>query len=247
MWSKLTLKQYYPWFLATGNLADPDGLAQAEADGVGAGANFGLTWRITERHRLAFTCRTPVRIDYNGDFRVNNVPGSLGGGTMGSGFKTSIKFPTILAVGYGIELRDRIRLETDVEWLQFSNFKSLPLNSVAAARLGFPSSVPENWRDTFTAGIGGDWKLAPDWILRAGYQFYQSPVPDSTFSPTIPDANQNVPTVGLGYTHKRHSIEAAYGLDFYNERNIRNAQNSAFNGKYQNTVHLFSFAYHYSF
>src|SRR5436190_1238148 len=42
MWSKLTLKQYYPWFLVTGNLGNPDGLAQAEADGIGAGANFGL-------------------------------------------------------------------------------------------------------------------------------------------------------------------------------------------------------------
>lgn len=247
MWSEITLKQFYPWFLATGNFSDPDGTLQANADGIGAGAHFGLTWQITEHQRLALTCRTPIRIDYLGEIKLDNVPPALGGGILHSDFRTSIKFPTILAAGYGISLSDAIRLEADVEWLQFSNFKTLPLRSPAAASLGLPPSIPQNWKDTFTAGIGGDWKFAPGWIARAGYQFYQSPVPDSTFSPTIPDANQNVFTIGLGYTYGHHSLEGAYGLDFYDDRVIRNDQNPAFNGTYTFTVHLFSVAYRYSF
>ena len=112
----------------------------------------------------------------------------------------------------------------------------------------FPAtSFAENWKDTFTIGIGGDWQINPEWTIRAGYQFYESPVPDSTLSPTIPDANQNVFTVGLAYRHNHHSIEAAYGLDFYDTRNISNNQNPALNGKYDFTVHLFSLAYRYSF
>ena len=94
---------------------------------------------------------------------------------------------------------------------------------------------------------GGDWRFATNWVLRAGYQFYQTPVPDSTFSPTIPDANQNVFTIGLGYHHKRHSFEFAYGADFYGKRDITNDQNPAFNGTYQITVHLFSLAYRLGF
>jgi len=72
-------------------------------------------------------------------------------------------------------------------------------------------------------------------------------VPDSTFSPTIPDANQNVFTIGLGWKGRHSSLEAAYGLDFYNERNISNDQNPAFNGKYTFNVHLISLAYNYAF
>lgn len=247
MWSQLTLKQAYPWALVTSNPSDPDGGIRAQADGVGVGANFGLTWQFTKHQRLALTCRTPVNVDYSGHFTADNVPAALGGGSMRDEFNTSIKFPTIVAAGYGIELTDKIRLETDVEWLQFSNFKSLPMKSATAQSLGFPTSLAQNWRDTFTVGISGDWKFAPDWVLRAGYQFYQSPVPDSTFSPTIPDADQNVFTLGLGFRHNRHSLEAAYGLDFYNDRNIQNNQNPAFNGTYEMTVHLFSFSYLYSF
>ena len=84
-------------------------------------------------------------------------------------------------------------------------------------------------------------------MLRASYQFYESPVPDKTYSPVIPDSNQHVFTVGLGYTYKRHSLEAAYGLDFYDKREIDNNQQPAFNGDYEVNVHLLSFAYRFAF
>ncbi len=246
MWSDLSLKQFYPWFMLTGNMADPDGNIKAEGDGVGVGGNVGLTLQITERQRIALTYRQPLEIDYSGDFQVNNAPAILGGGRFRSDFKTSIRFPTIVSAGYGINLTDKIRVEADVEWLEFSRFKDLPL-MLSNPLPGLPGSVNEQWKDTFTIGIGGDWQFAPGWVVRAGYQFYQSPVPDATFSPTIPDSDQNVLTVGLGYSNRHHSLEAAYGADFYATRNISNNQNPAFNGKWSFTVHLFSFAYRYRF
>lgn len=246
MWSELTLKQYYPWFLGTGNLADPDGAMKASGDGVGVGGNLGLTFEFTERQRIALTYRMPINIDYSGDFQVDNVPAAFGGGMFRTDFKTHIKFPTIIGGGYGIKLSEKLRLEADVEWLQFSKFTDLPL-MVANGLPGLPGSINENWRDTFTIGFGGDYRLGEHWVARAGYQFYQSPVPDSTFSPAIPDADQNVITVGVGFNYKQHSVEAAYGADFYNTRQISNNQNPAFNGTYNFTVHLFSFSYRFVF
>jgi long-chain fatty acid transport protein len=109
------------------------------------------------------------------------------------------------------------------------------------------TAIPQRWKDTFTAGIGMDWRINEHWTVRGGYQYYQSPIPDSTFSPIIPDADQNVLTIGVGWKHNHHSLEAAYGADFYDTRQINNNQNPAFNGEYKITVHLFSFAYRYSF
>jgi long-chain fatty acid transport protein len=249
-WSQLTLKQFYPWFAWGGTT---DGAMKAEGDGFGYGGNIGLTWKITDHQRLAITYRSPMDISYNGDFRINNfVSAAAGAGASPqSSFNTKIKYPTIVAVGYGIEITDRLRLESDFEYIEFSRFKTLNLNfgnnNVLFTALGKSTSIPENWHDTFTAGIAGDYLLSSNWVVRAGYQYYMSPVPDSTFSPTIPDADQNVITIGMGYKHGRHSFEAAYGLDFYNTRHINNDQNPAFNGKYNFDVHLFSLAYRYSF
>jgi long-chain fatty acid transport protein len=246
MWSEIDLKEFYPWFLVTQNPADPDGHVHLNGDGFGFGGNLGITWNITEHQRLAVTYRSPVHVDYKGSSSVDNVPAGLGGGTMNGGFSSSTKFPTIVAVGYGIELPHNVRLESDFEWLQFSNFKNLPLN-IQNSPPGLPNSVPENWNNSFTVGIGGDWKFADNWVLRAGYQFYKTPVPDQDLTPSIPDANDNVFTIGLGYKRGHQSVEAAYGLSFYDTRTITNDQTPAFDGKYGVTVHLISFAYRYSF
>ncbi|MGA2029876.1 MAG: outer membrane protein transport protein [Verrucomicrobiota bacterium] len=249
MWSEIELKQFYPWFLVVpGN---PDGHLHSDADGFGAGANLAITWQITEHQRFAITYRSPIKINYDGNFSADNNP-LAGGGTSHSSFGTSLKFPTIVAVGYGVDLPHNVRLESDFEWLQFSNFKNLPINigNNAANPPDLPTSVPENWHNSFTIGIGGDWQFADNWVLRAGYQFYDSPIPDQSLTPSIPDANENVFTVGLGYKHGHHSLEAAYGFDLYDTRNINNppgTPNAPFNGKYGVTAHLFSFAYRYSF
>jgi long-chain fatty acid transport protein len=235
MWSQLEFKQMLSPFA-------PNLEAHAQGDGVGFGGNLGITWNITDRQRLAATYRSPITVNYSGTTEFNNS-----GGVPDTSFNSQIKYPTIVSLGYGFQVNDAIRLEADVEWIQFSQFKNLPV-TVGPNLLGVPSqNVVENWRDTFTLGFGGDWQFAKHWILRGGYQYYQSPVPDSTFSPTIPDANQNVITFGLGFQSGHHSVEASYGLDFYNTRNISTAQNPAFNGKYTMNVHLFSLAYRYTF
>jgi long-chain fatty acid transport protein len=248
MWSELDIRQFYPWFVGFG-LGNPDGEARIRGDGFGYGGNVGLTWQVADRHRVAVTYRSPMTIHYNGHFSIDNIPAAAAGfgATSRSPFSSRIQFPTIVAAGYGFQVTDTIRLEADLEWLQFSNFDTLNLNVGNNAFL-FPSTnFRQSWKDTFTAGFGGDWRFSPRWTLRAGYQYYQSPVPDNTFSPTIPDANQNVLTVGLAYKHKHHAAEIAYGLDFYDQRNITANQNPAFNGKYDLNVHLFSMAYRYSF
>lgn len=240
MWSNLEFKQY----LFSGvPPAIPNLYAHAEGDGVGVGGNLGITWLLTENQSLALTYRSTMTVDYSGTTDFVGYPGSPS-----TSFNSQIKYPNIISAGYGIKLMDAWRLEADVEWVQFSQFKNLPVK-VGSNPLNVPSqNIPEKWHNTFTAGIGTDWQLNENWVVRGGYQYFESPVPNSTFTPTIPDANQNVFTVGLGWRGEHSSLEVAYGLDFYNERDINNpAPNNAFNGKYKFNVHLFSLAYRYSF
>ncbi|MBM3823220.1 MAG: hypothetical protein FJ404_10100 [Verrucomicrobia bacterium] len=135
----------------------------------------------------------------------------------------------------------------DFEWIQFSQFDELNLELGANGAL-FPSTrIPQDWHNTFTAGIGGDWAVCPHFTLRASYQFYKSPVPDGAFSPTIPDAHQQVFTVGGTFHFGRQELGLAYGGIFYEDRDITAAMNPAFNGRYQVQVHLASASYRFRF
>lgn len=235
MWSDLEFKQFLPAGI-------PNFQLDAEGDGIGVGGNVGVTWHITDRQQIAVAYRSTMVVRYSGTTEFENGPAFPD-----ASFNSKITYPHIVSIGYGVDVTDTVRVETDFEWLDFSQFQSLPVN-VGPNVLGVPSqNVPEKWHNTFTAGIGGDWKFADHWVLRAGYQYFESPVPDSTFSPTIPDANQNVITIGIGWKGKHNSLEAAYGLDFYNDRHITNDQQAAFNGSYSFNVHLISLAYNFSF
>ncbi|MDG1855903.1 MAG: outer membrane protein transport protein [Verrucomicrobiota bacterium] len=226
-WSQLTFKQH----------VFPNGRFVAESDGIGAGANLGMTWKITDRHRLAFTARSPITVNYDGDFNMN-VPAA--GLNVNTSFSSEIEFPTQLHLGYGIELTDTIRLEADVEFLEFSNFDTLPTQT-GVPLPGLPTSLNQDWHNTYTIGMGGDWKFAENWIMRASYQFFESPVPNATLSPTIPDSNQNVLTAGIGYGSDNYSIDLGYGLVIYDERKIN--QGGIYDGNFDFAVHLFSLTY----
>ncbi len=243
MYSSLEFRQYLPSAFVAPNFE-----AHASGNGVGVGGNLGITWNITDSQRLALTYRSTMTVDYRGhtDFENTGAPNNPV-----TSFGSMVRYPNIIQAGYGIDLTDSIRLEADVEWLQFSMFKNLPITTGTASTpygsYNLSETVPEAWHNTFTTGFGGDWKFAKHWVLRGGYQFFESPVPNSTFSPLIPDADQNVLTMGLGWSGQHVSLEFAYGLDFYNDRNITGNVNPALDGKYTFNVHLFSLAFRYAF
>ena len=243
IWSELTLKQYYPAFPALGISENP---VKAQAHGMGVGGNLGITVNITERQRAAVTYRTPFEIEYEGDLFFGHPP-MLPGASEKSDFNSEIDFPGILGFAYGIELTDTIRLESNVEWIEFSRFERLPIDAGQNAPF-FPEGIEQDWDNTFTIGLAGDWRFHENWTWRGGYQFYETPVPDHTFSPTIPDSNQHAITTGLSFASGAHQAELAYGYIRYDDRDINNTGAAGlFNGHYEMAVHLFSVGYTYHF
>lgn len=246
MWSELSLKQFYPWSAVVGDPLAPEGELRARGDGVGVGGNVGVTWQVAERHRIALAYRSQIEVEYEGGLELSSFPVGFPLGAPETSFGSAIKFPDIVTLGYGFQVNDRVRVGADIEYLRFSNFDTLPLD-IGAPPAGLPSAINQSWDDTFTIGIGGDWKIDDRFTVRGSYQHYLSPVPDETFSPTIPDADQNVITASVEYAWGRSRLELAYGLVLYDDREITNNQNPAFNGRYELSVHLITAGYRFSF
>jgi long-chain fatty acid transport protein len=250
MLSEVELRQHYPWFLFPGSTGtEPDGDFRVKGDGRGFGGNVGITWEFIPGHRLAATYRSHIGIRYDGTSKIDNLtPTAIFlGATPESDFATRIEFPTIVGLGYGVEVSERVRVEVNAEFLEFSNFDQLPIDVGNNAFLLPSTEIEQDWRNTFTAGVAADWKVSGHWTVSGGYQFYQTPVPEKTLSPTIPDSNQHVATVGVAWHCGGHSVEAAYGYDYYEPREVRENQTAAFNGDYEFSVHLLSFAYRLRF
>ena len=163
-------------------------------------------------------------------------------------FESKVKLPMSVSGAYGIRLLDTLRMEADVEWLQYSRFQSFPLD-VQNGPPGLVTGWVTDWKDTWTVGVGGDWEFAEGWFLRAGYRFCQSPVREEHFNPVIPDSDRNIVSVGVGFKSGHHSVEVAGAADLYENRFIENPETAtpAVIGKYSFTGYMVSVAYEFQF
>lgn len=212
----------------------PGVLSKLTADGTAVGWNSAATWKITKRQRLAATYRSPFKIDYSGDNDINGIKSSA---------DATIEFPTIAGLAYGIELTDTLRMEVNGEWLDFSEYETLTIDNPGGIGT---VPVPQKLKDTWTAGLGLEWKFKPQWALRSGYKYLKNPTPTETYGPLGPDEDQGVLSIGLGYENEHHAVDLGYAVGLFDGRNISGSVNSP-NGKYDYAVQILAISYGYKF
>jgi long-chain fatty acid transport protein len=107
-------------------------------------------------------------------------------------------------------------------------------------------SAPQDWRDVFAFNVGVQYQLNPAWVLRCGYVFDQSPVPEHTLGPVVPDTDGHLLSLGIGYAKGNFIIDMACMTllpeDRHTRRNI-----DGLNGKYSASWISFLISFTYAF
>lgn len=236
VYSKLELKQDYPWSLVTTIPGTPDGSTDFEADGWGLGPYLGANWSPAEKHRLSLVARLPVEVEYSGSFNLRNIPGPLGDVfSPESDFRTDITYPGSIALGYRFDPGDRIRFGFEYEWIQNSVHDDVPLR-VGANQPVFAGSdeLELNWSNSYTIGTGLEWDALPDLTLRAGYLYSKTPVGDRDFTTAIVASDRHILSAGGTYEINDHvELSLSYIYSFFEDRTVLGNKNSIFDGDYE--------------
>ena len=246
--SQLQTKQLVPWSAVTGNPAAPTGESNLKGDGMDVGATMGISWNVTEKQHLAAVYHSAFDITYEGDTRVSNIPAELALFVKGrTDFESEIKFPAIASIGYAIDITETVTIGTEIEWIEYSRFKTLPIDLGANSSLGlFPDQIPQKWDDIWTYGFSGKWQYNEAIVLRGSYKYLESPIPDMTAAPTLPDGDKHTVGIGIGWKGERQSVDAGYTYSFIDDRKVTENQNPMYIGEYEMNSHIFSIAYSYA-
>ena len=206
----------------------PDGRSHFVGDGQALGATAGLMWKITDRNSVGLVYRSPFALDFHGHAIVKDDPTGLFGRSPAT---AQIDFPQSAAAGYAFRPTNKLKLEVDVEWTNWETLNTVKLHSPNAAIASDPSSqVPFNWMDSFFYEFGAQYEIDEHWTVRGGYIYSENTVPNSTFSPTVPDSNRHVFSVGLGYATKRIGVDLVYQYSWSPVRTVRNSADTNFDG-----------------
>jgi long-chain fatty acid transport protein len=151
---------------------------------------------------IGLVYRSQAALHLDGEFRAN-------GALVANSTATAV-LPQIFSGGIATwPVRDAIRelkLELDVDYAGWKSFRNLDVHLSNGATLPFP----ENWRNSFLVMLGMEHRWLripwlPDWEVaaRGGYARSQSPIPDMTFSPAVPESDYNLMAIGLGLLCKK--------------------------------------------
>ena len=198
-----------------------------QGDGNAVGATVGALYKFNEQHTIGAVYRSPFTINFT-DYAV------LQGLLPSSPAHASINFPQSVALGYAYRPIPKLKLEVDVEW---TNWDPLNTVQVSASNPALNASSPYNWKDSFFYEFGAQYELNDRWTVRAGYIFSENTVPDSTYSPTLPDANRHVLSAGLGYNIKWLQIDVAYQYSFTESRTVTGSPGGLSDGNWTTDGH----------
>ena len=222
------------------------------------GYNLGLKWKPTSTISFgaAYRSRIDLHIDGAADFLATTPAGfnMIGMTTSAtspysrtrvvSDVSTTITLPSSLGLGIAWQPNDKITLEADAEWTEWSTMKKLEFEFAGAQFANFNNKPkPLNWKDVWCYKLGGQYALNKHIDLRAGYMYDKNPIPDSTLGPVLPDSDRHSFSIGQGIHNDIFSLDLAYMWTHFVDRTVNNqdmTNMTGANGTYKSDVHLFS-------
>jgi long-chain fatty acid transport protein len=199
----------------------PEGRFRLYGNGFSYGVTPGIMYKFDSRNQIGAYYRSPYTIDFGGRARVaSTIIPEIGPSVA----HEKLNFPQSCGVGYAMRPLDPLTLEADVIWTDWNTTDKLKISSPNPAFNG--QTLPANWESGFTFRAGVQYQLNPNWALRCGYAYGQDAVPQSTFSPIVPDSNYHLGAMGVGYSTEHWGLDLATMFIYREERHIHNSVNS---------------------
>jgi len=198
-----------------GPTAATDGLLTLRENSFAVGYNLGIMLQPLPDTRVGVTYRSGMSYTLDGNATINGLTGPLAGQNGVFAVSTDLKLPSIVSFGVVHQLTSRITLLGDVQWFDWSRFAEIRVKFAD----GRPDAVvPENYRDSWTAALGVEYRWSDSLTVRTGFQFDETPIVDAFRNTEIPDGNRYWITIGASYKLFDHAIiDAAYAHAFFED------------------------------
>jgi len=128
---------------------------------------------------VGFYYRTPVKATLSGEID-NPLPAKP---------KFDLDFNLAQGVNVGVfhQLTPELALLADADWSDWSEFD---FQALKIGPVGSVGGIPRNFKDTWRIGVGAQYRVLEDWLLRGGFSYDSSPVDAKDRLPDTPASEQ---------------------------------------------------------
>ncbi len=243
-----------------------------KASGSGFGLNAGLIYK-KEKFSLGLNWRSGFKINFEGDLELANAqvkipspynqlinPQLIAAVIPKEGkASTEFSFPHILGIGGAFQFSEKLTFSADIHYVLWNVFDSYKVE----IDVPFPvpgvefkdKEVKEDWKNSFIFRTGLEYWVNEKFALRTGLLYDQTPQPQSTMDPVLPDADRYAFTGGIGYKSGSFILDVAVQFEKFLDRTSPNRSIPAYQvmginlgeGTYSTTAFLFGVSFGYIF
>lgn len=200
------------------SLEDP--YADVEGDDVGVTFRVGFLYELSEKTQLGLTAQTGTELDLEGDIEISNFPDPANPmgptKTLTEQVRVPLAIPESATLGVRHELTSDVTLLAGATYARWGRFEELDIVSrrdapgEASSVTGYPyiNHITEEWKNTWQFNVGSIWQATPEWALKAGYAFDESPV-DEYVTARIPSEDRHWLTLGAQWK----DVQSGWAVD----------------------------------
>lgn len=200
-YTKATLNNALPNYSAL----QADGAQTLEGDGWNYGYTIGAQAHLN-KVTLGLSYKSAIKHELSGTLTMEGLqtPYTAYNGTT-DGLKAEFSTPSQAMLGISYQASDRLALHAQVINYGWSEFDYITISG------SVNQAIPENYRDTTSVAIGGDYVINPKWTVRAGIQSDPTPTRDGHRDARVPDADRIDYALGTSYqVTPRFAIDAGF-------------------------------------
>ena len=241
-----------------GSAAGLESGSKITGDDSAWGWNVGVLWQADPQTRYGAAYRSKIKYTVGGSAEFSN-PAALGplpaplvpaGAVIMAGVNNALangdvtlalEMPDTANVSVFHQFNNQWDLMADLQYTGWSTIQELRV--VRSSGVSLPPT-PENFRDTWRASVGANYRYNDAWTLRGGLAFDQSPVRDAQRTPRLPDNDRTWIAAGAQYKYSPAiALDFAWTYIFIKDPSINQNAGSAvanglISGSYKSNVNI---------
>jgi long-chain fatty acid transport protein len=201
-----------------------DGSFKVSGDSWGFGVTVGVLFELNENHRFGISYRSQVKQDLSGRATYDVPPEAAPivqatGAFVDTDADVELKLPDKIIVSGYHQLHQQWAVAWDFAW---TNWATVDTIRIEYDNPNQPTTVQDwDWDSTIRVAGGVFFTPVEKWTFRMGLAWDQSPVPDRTRGPRLPDHDRFWIAAGFTYRfHKRFEMHVSYFHLFIADTNI---------------------------
>lgn len=184
--------------------------ADINGDDIGVTFRVGFLYELSDRTQFGLAAQTGTEFNLEGDVEISNFPAPGGQPptglmpvTLTEDVRVPLAIPESITLGARHQLNDTVTLLAGASYSRWSRFEELDIISREGGTgqvSGLTGNevithITEKWKNTWQFNVGSIWQVTPEWALKAGYAWDESPV-DNYLTARIPSSDRHWLTLG---------------------------------------------------